>query len=291
METLQHYWEVLVNYLSQFAQLIKITDIIDIAILAFLIYQLIKFVCKTNATAVMKGIVILVIALFLSGIFQLNVMNYLLSRAFEMGLFILVILFQPEIRRMLEQVGSSKLSDFFGRQAGQRNIETAITQTVLACTDMSISRTGALIVFERGINLDNYIKTGTIVDAAPAAELIKNMFFNKAPLHDGAVIIREGRIAGAACMLPLSGNNNIPASLGMRHRAGIGMSERSDAVVVIVSEETGDISVALEGIIKRGLTPESLEKVLRNELMPAETEEKNMWQKFTDFFAPKAGEK
>ena len=208
-----------------------------------------------------------------------------------MGLFILVILFQPEIRRMLEQVGNSKLSDFFGRQVGQRNIETAITQTVLACTDMSISRTGALIVFERGINLDNYIKTGTIVDAAPAAELIKNMFFNKAPLHDGAVIIRDGRIAGAACMLPLSGNNNIPASLGMRHRAGIGMSERSDAVVCIVSEETGDISVALEGIIKRGLTPESLEKVLRNELMPAEAEEKSVWQKISDFFAPKAGEK
>lgn len=291
METFQHYWEVLVNYLSQFAQLIKITDIIDIAILAFLIYQLIKFVRKTNATAVMKGIVILVLALFFSGILQLNVMNYLLSRAFEMGLFILVILFQPEIRRMLEQVGSSKLSDFFGRQAGQRNIETAITQTVLACTDMSISRTGALIVFERGINLDNYIKTGTIVDAAPAAELIKNMFFNKAPLHDGAVIIRDGRIAGAACMLPLSGNNNISRALGMRHRAGIGMSERSDAVVVIVSEETGDISVALEGIIKRGLTPESLEKVLRNELMPAEVEEKNVWQKIADFFAPKAGEK
>ncbi|MBQ6757403.1 MAG: diadenylate cyclase CdaA [Oscillospiraceae bacterium] len=291
METFQHYWEVLVNYFSQFAQLIKITDIIDIAILAFLIYQLIKFVRKTNATAVMKGIVILVVALFLSGIFQLNVMNYLLNRAFEMGLFILVILFQPEIRRMLEQVGNSKLSDFFGRQVGQRNIETAITQTVLACTDMSISRTGALIVFERGINLDNYIKTGTIVDAAPAAELIKNMFFNKAPLHDGAVIIRDGRIAGAACMLPLSGNNNISRALGMRHRAGIGMSERSDAVVVIVSEETGDISVALEGIIKRGLTPESLEKVLRNELMPAEDEEKTVWQKISDFFAPKAGEK
>lgn len=290
METIQHYWEALVNYLTMFPQLIKITDVIDIAIIAFLIYQLIKFVRKTNSMAVMKGILVLTGALFMSWVLQLNVMNYLLSRAFEMGLFILVILFQPEIRRMLEQVGSSKLSDFFGRQVGQRNIETAITQTVLACTDMSISRTGALIVFERGINLDNYIKTGTIVDAAPAAELIKNMFFNKAPLHDGAVIIRDGRIAGAACMLPLSGNNNIPASLGMRHRAGIGMSERSDAVAVIVSEETGDISVALEGIIKRGLTPESLEKILRTELMPAEDEKKNVWQKIADFFNPKAGD-
>ena len=143
-------------------------------------------------------------------------------------------------------------------------------QTVLACSDMSKSRTGALIIFERDNRLSDYINTGTIVDAAPTAELIKNLFYNKAPLHDGAVIIREGRIAAAGCMLPLSSNPNLSKELGMRHRAGIGMSERSDAVVVIVSEESGGISVAVDGMLKRHLSPETCERLLRNELLQKE---------------------
>ena len=164
-----------------------------------------------------------------------------------------------------------------------QTLENAITQVVLACSDMAESRTGALIVFERNINLDSYIKTGTIVDASPAVELVKNIFFDKAPLHDGAVIIREGRLAGAACMLPLSSNNNISRSLGMRHRAGIGISERSDAVVVIVSEETGAISVAIEGVLKRGLTPDTLERIIRTELLPKEPQKKGLMQQIKDF--------
>ncbi|MFB0920792.1 MAG: DNA integrity scanning protein DisA nucleotide-binding domain protein, partial [Oscillospiraceae bacterium] len=146
-------------------------------------------------------------------------------------------------------------------------IDTAITQTVIACKSMSTSKTGALIVFERLNKLDNQINTGTIINSDTTAELLKNIFYNKAPLHDGAVIISEGKIAAAACMLPLSSNQNLSRDLGMRHRAGIGLSEHSDAVVAIVSEETGAISIAVDGMLKRHLSPETFEKILRNEII------------------------
>lgn len=188
----------------------------------------------------------------------------------DVGILALIVLFQPEIRRILEQVGSSKLRSFIPFAAKQQTsaIEGAIAQTVLACTEMSKSRTGVLIVFEREINLDEMVRTGTIVDAQVSNELLKNIFFVKAAMHDGAVIIRNGRLLAGGCMLPLSKNVNLSRDLGMRHRAGIGMSENSDAVVVIVSEETGAISVAIGGLLKRHLMPETLEKLLINELMP-----------------------
>lgn len=256
-------------------QMVRIEDILDMAIVAFIVYNIIVFFSKTNSMNVVKGILILLFVMALTTIADLPVVSYLLGNAFEMGLLVVVVIFQPEIRRMLEQVGGS-IKDLFGHPIRTKSMENAITQTVLACTDMSATRTGALLVFERSINLDSYIKTGTIVDASPAAELLKNLFYDKAPLHDGAVIIRGARVAGAACMLPLSGNPNISRDLGMRHRAGIGISERSDAVVAIVSEETGDISVAIEGMLKRGLSPATFEQILRNELMPAESEKKGI---------------
>ena len=152
-------------------------------------------------------------------------------------------------------------------------VEQAIDQTVLACTEMSQTRTGALIVFERENLLDDMVRSGTVLDAAVSSELLKNIFFVKAPMHDGAVIVRDGRVLGAGCMLPLSKNVNLSRDLGMRHRAGIGMSENSDAVVVIVSEETGSISVAIGGMLKRHLKPETLANILRNELLPQEVGE------------------
>ena len=167
-------------------------------------------------------------------------------------------------------------------------MDTAITQTVIACKAMSKNKTGALIVFERINKLDNQINTGTIVNSDTTAELLKNVFFNKAPLHDGAVIISEGRIAAAGCMLPLSNNQNLSRDLGMRHRAGIGMSEHSDAVVAIVSEETGAISIAVDGMLKRHLSPETFEKILRNEIIVEEelgTEKKK--KSYLDFFRVK----
>ncbi len=274
----------LMVFLRTFIRTIRVWDILDMAIVAFLVYKLITFFSKTNSMNVVKGILILVVVMIITTIADLPVVSYLLGNTFEMGLIIIIVLFQPEIRRILEQVGGS-IKDIFGHPVKTASIDNAITQTVLACADMSRTRTGALLVFERDVNLESYIKTGTIVDASPAAELLKNLFYNKAPLHDGAVIIRGGRIAGAACMLPLSGNVNISRDLGMRHRAGIGMSERTDAVVVIVSEETGDISVAIEGIIKRGLSTDTFEKLLRQELMPQEQEKKSLWRKIRDMAA------
>ena len=165
---------------------------------------------------------------------------------------------------MLERMGSNFSS---GRQAASNEMDTAIAQTVLACSDMSDSRTGALIIFERNVKLNDIMSTGTIIDSNTTAELLKNLFFNKAPLHDGAVVIRDGRIAAAGCVLPLTQNKNLSKDLGMRHRAGIGLSEQSDAVVVIVSEETGAASVAMEGMLKRHLSPATLDKILRSELI------------------------
>ena len=191
-----------------------------------------------------------------------------------------LVLFQPEIRRLLEQMGSRRFMAFFTHAESTNVMEQMIGQTVLACTEMSQSRTGALIVFEREILLDDMVRSGTVLDAAVSSELLKNIFFVKAPMHDGAVIVRHGRVLGAGCMLPLSKNVNLSRDLGMRHRAGIGMSENSDAVVVIVSEETGSISVAIGGMLKRHLKPETLENLLRNELLPQDADESDK-QKFS----------
>jgi diadenylate cyclase len=191
----------------------------------------------------------------------------------EIGFLAIVILFTPEIRQFLERMGSSKLG-VFSHPDDSSELNNAITQTAQAYAQLSKDKVGALMVFERQNLLDDIIKTGTALDCAVSSELLKNIFWNKAPLHDGAVIVRDGRIVGAGCMLPLSGNVNLSRDLGMRHRAGIGMSEHSDAVVVIVSEETGSISAAVGGMLKRHLAPETLERLLRNELMNETEEEK-----------------
>lgn len=248
----------------------RVPDIIDILIVAYLIYKLIGLIKRTNSSKIAKGLVIVLLILWVSDWFNLTVIHFLLSKAVEVGLLALVILFQPEIRRTLEKVGSGSIMFLLRGNVHVQAIDTAITQTVLACKSMAKTKTGALIVFERINKLDNQINTGTIVNSDTTAELLKNIFFNKAPLHDGAVIISEGRIAAAGCMLPMSNNQNLSRDLGMRHRAGIGMSEHSDAVIAIVSEETGAISIAVDGMLKRHLSPETFEKILRNELINEE---------------------
>ena len=253
----------------------QLSDLLDIAILSFVIYKLLWMLRKTSSGRVMRGILIFLLAMFLSYTLDLTATSFVLDRVVELGILALVILFQPEIRRVLERLGSGKLSSMFSSQrpASPYDMETAIRETVEAYTSMSKDKVGALMVFERKNLLDDVIKTGTPLDCSVSSELLKNLFWNKAPLHDGAVIVREGRIVGAGCMLPLSGNVNLSRDLGMRHRAGIGMSEHSDAVVVIVSEETGSISAAMGGMLKRHLAPETLERLLRNELLPEEAEE------------------
>ena len=272
---------------------VKVTDLLDIAVMAFVIYKLLKLVKSTRAANLLKGVFIFLLALWLSGVAELHGINFILNNMMEMGVLALIVLFQPELRSILEQVGSSKLNflGFFSKEREASVMESAIRQTVVACTEMSKSRTGVLIVFERELLLDDMVRSGTVLDAAVSSELLKNIFFVKAPMHDGAVIVRQGRILGAGCMLPLSKNVNLSRDLGMRHRAGIGMSENSDAVVVIVSEETGSISVAIGGMLKRHLMPETLENILRNELIPQEeTEEKKRKFNLMEFFRARKSE-
>ena len=240
------------------------TDFLDIIIVAYLIYRVIWFVRKTNSNNIAKGIVFILIALWLSYIFNLTMINFLLRRTVELGLIALLILFQPELRRLLERMGRGFSSR---RTVSSPVMEDAIAQVVLAATEMSASRTGALMIFERREKLNSIMSTGTIINSDVSAELIKNLFFNKAPLHDGAVVIRDGRIAAAGCVLPLTQSTNLSKDLGMRHRAGIGLSEQSDAVVIIVSEETGAISIAVEGMLKRHLNESALDKLLHAELI------------------------
>lgn len=268
-----------VNYLSTMG----ISDFLDIIIVAYLIYKAIGFVRRTNSNNLAKGLVVFLLALWGSDIFSLTMINFLLRKTAELGLIALLILFQPELRRLLERMGSGFAS---GRSSSGTVMDSAISQTVQACCDMSASKTGALIIFERGVALNSIISTGTVINADTTAELLKNMFFNKAPLHDGAVIIRDGRIAAAGCVLPLTQRTNFSKDLGMRHRAGIGLSEESDAVIIVVSEETGAISAAMDGMLKRHLSGEALDKLLRSELIREEdsTEKHGLIDNIRNFF-------
>ena len=253
-----------------YLRLVTISDLVDIAILIFLFYKLIGLFRRTNAAKVARAVLLIVVAMWLAYQFNLHALNFLLSRAVELGFLALVIIFQPEIRRFLERIGSnnvSLLSRYFRPQAPSSDLEQAIDETVEAYAEMSKNRVGALMVFERGTDLSNIISSGTPFQSTVTSELLKNLFYPNAPLHDGAV---DGRIAAAACMLPMSERMNLSKELGMRHRAGIGMSERSDAVVAIVSEETGAISTVVNGNLRRHLSPETLGRILRNELLPRE---------------------
>ena len=253
---------------------LRLSDLLDIAILSFVIYKILWILRKTSSGRVLWGILILMFAMALFSKMELIATSFLLGKLVEWGVVVLVVLFQPEIRRFLERVGSSRLGVVFAsNKSSPMDLEFAIAQTTAAYADLSRDKVGALMVFERQNLLDDVIKTGTALDCAVSSELLKNIFWNKAPLHDGAVIVRDGRIVGAGCMLPLSSNVNLSRDLGMRHRAGIGMSEHSDAVVVIVSEETGSISAAVGGMLKRHLAPETLERLLRNELLNDDTQE------------------
>lgn len=259
---------------------IGISDILDILIVAFLIYKLVNMIHSTSAARVAKGILLLLVVTVVTEIARLQVLNYLLSTILELGFIALVIMFQPELRRMLEQFGGK-----FGFKTvkPKSDIEKAILATVSACEIMSKERVGVLLVFERQTSLAEFFKTGTLIDAQTSEQLLRNLFFPKASLHDGAVIVRNGRVAAAGCVMPLSENPNLNSDLGTRHRAGIGTSEVSDAVVVIVSEETGTISVAVGGMLKRHLAPQTLERLLTAELVPHEEEKQNFISRMKHF--------
>ena len=286
------YIEQFLRTVQEYVKLIGFFDVLDMAIVAFVVYHIFRFVRRSRSGQVVKAILLIVVALGVANLLQLQVVSFVLNNAVELGFIALVIIFQPEIRRFLEQMGSGKIKEIFVQETIDDELEYAIRETVEAYTSLSKDKVGALMVFERTTMLEDVLKTGTPLDARVSAELLKNLFWNKAPLHDGAVIVRNGRIVGAGCMLPMSGNVNISRDLGMRHRAGIGISENSDAVVALVSEETGSISVAINGMLKRHLAPATLEQMLRNELMPKQEESKpsgTAW--LTNMLKPIKGDK
>ncbi|WMJ84374.1 diadenylate cyclase CdaA [Oscillospiraceae bacterium LTW-04] len=257
-----------------------ISDFLDIIVVAYLMYQAIRLVRETRAIQLVKGLGVLVGVYAIATFAQMRSLSFLIRYVFQYGALALLIVFQPELRRSLEQVGRTRFSSLqlFGGNVGLDDVNSrwrrAISAIGEAATFLSKRRIGALIVLERQSLLGEIIKTGTVIDAIPSAELLGNIFFPNSPLHDGALIIREGRLVAAGCYLPLSDNFTISKEMGTRHRAGLGMSESSDALVVIVSEETGVITVAKNGKLMRGFTGEQLVKELEGAFIIEKREEK-----------------
>ncbi len=247
----------------------SIGDILDVLLVAFVIYSAIKLIKDTRAFKLVKGVILLAAVYFIVSLLNMEASKYLLSLLFGNLLIILVIIFSPEIRQALESVGRSSVSNIGifnlknrDETTVQESVKESINSVCRACSDMSDKQIGALIVFEKDTMLGEIAKTGTALDATVTPELVCNIFFPKAPMHDGAVIIKEGRVVSAGCILPLTGHNNLSSELGTRHRAAIGMSETSDAIVVVVSEETGMISVAEKGVLNRNISAGDLREIL-----------------------------
>lgn len=260
---------------------LEFIDLIDVIILSYIIYVALKLIRETRAGQLVKGILLLVAGYFFSKFFHLKIMEYLLKQALDIGLIAMIILFQPELRRALEKFGRTKFGiRTFGFGQGSDTIakkwENAIDAICDSCVELSATCTGALIVVERQVRLGEQIETGTIMNAVPSKEVFGNIFYPKTPLHDGAVIMRDGIILAAACFLPKPQKDAlINKKLGSRHRAAIGMSENSDAVVIVVSEETGQISVAMNGVLTRDYTHEKLKKLLYKEITDEKQDSKN----------------
>lgn len=276
MELILTIWESFISLVKSFG----ISDALDVLLVSFIIYNGIKLVRETRAEQLVKGIIILLLVWGVSNILKLYMMKTLLTYFFQFSVFALLVVFQPEIRRALEQIGRSGIGNkrwSFGvsmkdEESLLQQSRRGINAVVDAAAVLQKQKTGALIVFERQTKLGDIIDTGTIVNAIPSAPIICNVFFNKAPLHDGAMIIREGMLYAAGCILPLTKSDNVSIELGTRHRAAIGMSENSDAVVVVVSEETGQISVVVNGVLTRNYTRETLKSELESLILPVEAE-------------------
>lgn len=282
LDYLEYLWTQLSN--------INVIDIIDILIVAFLFYWVFKFVRDRRAGKLLVGLVFLLVMLVISDLLDMHALNFILTNFFSVGIVAIVIVFQPELRSALEKVGGESLKNFKGMIDSDKPSEmhTAISEICKAAEELSHTKTGALIVFERSTRLGDQIRTGTTIDALASSFLLGNIFYNKAPLHDGAVIIRDGRVHAAGCFLPLSESDAIVKDLGTRHRAAIGMSENSDAVVLVVSEENGIISVAIDGELKRGFGRKSLEKYLTS-LFIKDEKKKNLSDRVKGKFIRKGG--
>jgi len=268
------------DYITKFIRLIKMTDIIDIVLVAVITYQLLKMLKETRAIQLVKGIAILFVLMQVSAWMNFTTINYILRNVMQVGLFSVVVIFQPELRSLLERVGRSKVGKLidFTSQREDIELEQMTEELVRATVNMSRTKTGALIVLERETKLGDIIKSGTVINAQISSSLLENIFVPNTPLHDGAVIIREDRIHTAGCLLPLTSNINLSRELGTRHRAAIGMSEASDAVIIVVSEETGKISIAINGNLTRNLNAQTLKNAIMRALS-SEEEDKNSKKK------------
>lgn len=261
-------------------QTISWVDVIDIILVAVILYFAYKFVRERRAGRLATGVIMFVLVLIVCELAGMHAMQYIFQNIFQVGIVALLILFQPELRSALEKMGGGSIKSIKG--ITDRNGESAllaIRETVAAVNEMSATKTGALIVFERSTKLGEIAATGTVIDAQPVSFLIRNIFFNKAPLHDGAVIISEGRIHAAGCLLPLSYQYDISRDLGTRHRAALGLSENSDAVIIVVSEETGIVTLAVDGKLRRGFTADSLREALTALLIHTPENQRNRRKK------------
>ncbi|MGI6204645.1 MAG: diadenylate cyclase CdaA [Anaerovoracaceae bacterium] len=260
---------------------VGVNDVIDVALVAFLIYKVLGFIRESRAEQLVQGLLILVLATWVSGLFHLYTLNWLLKSLLTVGILALIIVFQPELRRGLEQVGRGKFVKpaQFGRMSREQSVHI-VREFVEAVEGFSAKKTGALIVFERQTSLSDICESGEILDAEISANLLGNIFYEGAPLHDGAVIIRGDRIHAAGCVLPLTENLDLPSELGTRHRAGIGITEKSDCLTLIVSEESGIISIARDGRIERYLDAKTVEKTLLSLYMNGnEEKKKEKWKR------------
>lgn len=253
---------------------VGITDVIDILIVAFVIYKLLGFIRETRAAQLIKGLLVLIVLTFVSEVFNFYTINWILRNTMTIGVVALVIIFQPELRRGLEYLGRSKFVPGNFNQIDKDRAKYITSEFVRAVESFSQTKAGALIIIERETALTDIMETGTIVDAEISAELLGNMFYEGAPLHDGAVIIRGDRLCAAGCVLPLTQNKTLNKELGTRHRAGIGITENSDAIALIVSEETGIISMAIDGKLSRFLDIKTVEKTLLNIYIEPESDNK-----------------
>lgn len=260
---------------------VALTDILDILIVAFVIYKILEFIRESRAEQLVKGILFIIFAMLVSGALHLYTLNWILNSAMTLGAFAIVIIFQPELRNGLEHMGRGRWFRSLIK-VDSNQAKKIIENVVQAIKCASEKKTGELIVLEQRTPLTNISQTGTFLNADISAEIIGNIFYEGAPLHDGAVIIRGDKIYAAACVLPLTENKNLPSELGTRHRAGIGISEISDAFVLIVSEETGQISIAREGKIRRNVSYKTVERELRIEYGLDEDDDKNTVRKAID---------
>ena len=276
------------NNLWSIIKTIQFRDVVDILAIALIVFGVFKLIRDTRAVQLLKGLLLLLVLYILSTVFNLMMLATLLRAFFEASVVIITVIFQPEIRTALEQVGKNKnwkkYFKAFSKYNKSDEWEKAVRKSIVDSSDTAMifsrSRTGALLVFEREVKLSDIAATGTIVDAETSVALFGNIFFNKAPLHDGASIIRDGKLYAAGCILPLTNNKNVDPNLGTRHRAALGISEQSDAVVLIVSEETGVISLAVGGVLTRDFTRETLKSKLNELLLDEVEEEENKYRMF-----------